>query len=117
MSKKNKHLLRIDLDPYVGVLFVAMNRTEFNKQTRSLAGLEIDLDTVDGYTLEDETNHVYLMYYNNKHGMFHELCHVVLSLFNHVGIDPREANGEPMAYMVGYLTRTIEKYKKDNKLR
>lgn len=35
--------------------------------------------------------------------LVHELSHVALCVFEHIGADPREGNGEPYCYLIGQM--------------
>lgn len=45
----------------------------------------------------------YLVWYSSTHTLAHELSHCVLDRFQRIGIDPREAGGEPFCYMLSQL--------------
>jgi hypothetical protein len=45
----------------------------------------------------------YLIWANTPKSLVHEICHVVLHVFERCGMDPRECQGEPFCYMVSQI--------------
>ncbi|MDZ4341707.1 MAG: hypothetical protein U1E51_04630, partial [Candidatus Binatia bacterium] len=45
----------------------------------------------------------YLVWASSRLVLVHEFSHAVLQLFDHTGIDPCEAGGEPFAYLLEHL--------------
>lgn len=45
----------------------------------------------------------YLVFADKPHTLAHEMAHAVLHLFERIGVDPRDSNGEPFCYLLSQL--------------
>lgn len=106
MSRKN-FSIELSLRPYFGKLHVASNRETYEAEHRRLFKSEDRLCAdQDGRFFAGEGKDgywTYLVWAKHDYALVHELSHVVLHLFGLVGIDPREAMGEPFCYMLSQL--------------
>jgi hypothetical protein len=99
---------KLSLSPYVGKLLITDSVKEYQRQHVRMFGHLDDLGSSAGRfrgLLSDDGSYTYLVW--SKKGrhevLAHEIAHVVLSVFELCGIDPREANGEPFCYMLSQL--------------
>jgi len=53
----------------------------------------------------------FIAYADQLQSLIHELSHIVLFTFLHIGIDPRKAKGEAFCYMMDNLYRQCKKLK------
>ena len=100
---------RILLTPYPGVVHVTRTRADYQRTYRKLTGLRVDDDlpaSTTGRTLPLARKGYadqYLVFAGDTGTLVHELAHVVLKLFDAIGVDPRDAGGEPFCYMLDHL--------------
>lgn len=98
-----KPYFELSLRPYSGNLFVARTRKGYEEAHAVLfkhpdvlncsqAGRFSGGEGKDGMW-------TYLVWAKNAHALSHEMCHVVLHVFERCGIDPIAAGGEPFCYM------------------
>jgi len=66
---------------------------------------EIPADTAGrvSFNVIGNGSFAYVLWAHKTPNLAHELSHVILHVFEHCGIDPREANGEPFCYMLSQL--------------
>ena len=100
-------MLKLSLRPYPGEVFVAASIEEYERAVLKLFKISDRPDkTMSGRFFAGE-NHagkwLYLVWGKDKNRLAHELSHVILHLFDRVGIDPREASGEPFCYLLSQL--------------
>lgn len=94
--------------PYPGNVTVCKTRNEYQREHKRLFGHEDEGLTernsgrMTGKTL-DPKGVEYLVWAASSCYLAHELAHVILNSFESVGIDPREAGGEPFCYMLSQL--------------
>ena len=108
---KNKltrtHLKKLALRPYPGYILVTKNRKAFERASLELFGIEDrDNGTQKGRFRGGSCWYhpfTYLVWYSTPETLAHELAHVVLDIFETVGIDPVSGNGEPFCYMLSQL--------------
>ena len=102
-----KETIEIPLSPYPFSVFVAPTRQEYETKHLQLFGEEDKLTSAQGgrfsYGKAKGGKGVYLIWGKNRTSITHELSHVVLDLFEMVGIDPRGCGGEPFCYMLCHL--------------
>lgn len=108
-KRPTRRLVReLSLRPYHGRLFVAATAKAYQKAHQRL------FKTPDTLTIAQDGRMVgegkdgmwtYLIWAADPFNLVHELSHVVLHVFERIGIDPREASGEPFCYMLTQLHR------------
>lgn len=99
-------LRELPLRPYPGMVFVTKDRAAFERAARELFGREERRTNQVGRYLAGETwyhPHTALIWWSKPEVLAHELSHVVLDIFETVGIDPVAAQGEPFCYMLSQL--------------
>lgn len=105
--KRKPFTIELSLRPYFGKLHVASNRETYEAEHRRLFKSEDRLcANQDGRFFAGEGKDgywTYLIWAKHDGALVHELSHVVLHLFGLVGIDPREAMGEPFCYLISQL--------------
>lgn len=101
---------KISLRPYVGTIYLCKSRKELHAQYKKLCQEDYPYsdDPKGGRYVKivddkSESGTKYLVWAHTKHALAHELAHVILIVFDLVGIDPREAKGEPFCYMLSQL--------------
>lgn len=103
----------LSLRPYPGEVRVFKSVKAYHKAHLKLFG-EPDKDLsgnqgrMTGIWNDKLKRRVYLVWATTPTFLAHELSHVILDLFDDVGIDPREANGEPFCYMLSQLLLECE---------
>ena len=101
----------ISLRPYLGTLLVTTTREEFTKACRRILGAEDTIRTgQQGRFMagpNKDGSQTYIIWATTPHTMAHEVGHVILDLFDIVGIDPREAGGEPFCYLLSQILLDI----------
>jgi len=98
--------------PYPGRAFLARNRKDFVKAHALLFKRAANIyETTDGICAwqADDEGYSYLLWGDDRDTLSHELSHLILDVFQRIGIDPREANGEPFCYMLSHLLNQVEK--------
>lgn len=110
-------MVELSLKPYPGRLCLATTRKDFEKSSQKVIGRRVPAEALlanDGRLLirtESKTKFkTYLVWVNTRNAVVHEAAHVVLDVFEDVGIVPNEGNGEPFAYMLGYVVEQIESH-------
>lgn len=97
----------ISLRPYPGRVSVCKTKTEFYRQHKIVMGdASVSLDDKYGRMVckwGNLSGGRYVVWAVDKERLSHELSHVILHVFELVGIDPREAGGEPFCYMLSQL--------------
>lgn len=108
-----KRFAEISLSPYVGRLFVAATRKDYERAHRRMFNESDNLAPEMGGRYSAGTdksgNWLYLVWSEGEQNLAHELAHVILHVFKLCGIDPREANGEPFCYMLSQLIMDTRK--------
>ena len=108
----------LSLRPYPGHVRVCGTQKEYQREHKRLHGVTDEGLTarnsgrMSGKTLEPRGVE-YLVWAAEPCYMAHELSHVILNTFESVGIDPREAGGEPFCYMLSQLMLEAELAKGD----
>ena len=98
----------IPLDPYPGILIVCETKKEFRDKYKQMTGSNMEkglLDNVLGRACKLQNSKVtaYLVWGEGPFDLIHELTHCVLYLFEQIGVDPRDGNGEPFCYMMDHV--------------
>ena len=102
---------KLSLRPYPGVVVVCKDRAEFIRQCwKSFEIHECPSEQTQGRMRVDFSgpHPVFVLFASAPAYLAHELGHVVLCLFEHIGADPREANGEPFCYLLSQLMLEAE---------
>ncbi len=100
---------RLQLRPYPGEVWITKSVKQYQKAHLKRFGEE-DSVMNDGAVrsgrmmgIQDEKGTTYIVYATSPVYLAHELSHVVLDLFECIGIDPRSGNGEPFCYLLSQL--------------
>lgn len=98
----------LSMRPYPGNVHIAATRSEYQRKHKEMfghkdAGLtKSNSGRMTGRTLEPKGVE-YLVWGAEPCYLAHEIAHVILNSFEAIGIDPREAGGEPFCYMLSQL--------------
>jgi len=99
----------LSLRPYNGRLFLAASKKDYEAGHKKLFKTNDLLNNgTEGRFRGGEGKDgmwTYLIYAEEPHTLAHELSHVVLHVFERVGINPIEALGEPFCYMLSQLMK------------
>ena len=105
---------KLSLRPYPGQVRVCKTQKAYQREYQKLFG------GVDAYLTETNKGRMtgkvgdgmksprYLVWASSTTYLAHELSHVILHVFEVVGIDPRAADGEPFCYMLSQLLLECE---------
>lgn len=98
---------QLSLRPYPGILFVAKSKKDYERAHKKLFKSPdvLSCEQAGRFAVGEGKRGMltYLVYGGSIPSLCHELSHVVLHLFEYVGIDPRESLGEPFCYMLSQL--------------
>lgn len=104
MTPKTREL---SLRPYTGRLFIAYSREAYEKAHVRLFDEPDILNCTQAGRFSGGKGKdgmwTYLVWAEEQHNLAHEMSHVVLHVFEQIGIDPRDSNGEPFCYLLGQL--------------
>lgn len=99
---------KIMLTPYPGWIVLAKDVKEFEREYKRRTGLACTVPSdvtgrcqplsAPGYS------DIYLVFAKNRFALIHELSHVVLKLFEHIGLDPRREGEEAFCYLIEHLS-------------
>ena len=110
MSAKRKltraGLREIPLRPYPGMVFVTRNRKAFMRAARELFDRDGGITCQAGRFMAGPSwyhPHTAIVWWTKPETLAHELGHVVLDIFETVGINPISGNGEPFCYLLSQL--------------
>lgn len=111
-TDKKRGVFEISLRPYPGKLLVIGSREEFSKAClRILNHPDTLLPGQQGRFMagpDKDGMQNYLVWATNPHTMAHEVSHVILDLFEMIGIYPAAAGGEPFCYLLSQILLDIE---------
>ncbi len=96
----------LSLRPYVGKLYVAASKEDYERGHKRLFKRPDKLTIAQAGRFSGEGNDnmwTYLVWGKDAPRLAHELAHVILEVFMLCGIDPREGAGEPFCYMLSQL--------------
>lgn len=96
-------MIQLSLRPYPGKVWVCKSKKEYRLKHIELFGIDDDLKNCFGRMAGHGKKIIYLVWAIDGPRLSHELSHVILHVFDLVGIDPRQANGEPFCYMLSQL--------------
>ena len=111
--KKPLPIQKINLRPYIGTLYVTRTQAQFRSAYKRLfADDDCGLSDNDGGRYirgpHRQTRALtYLVWAEEGRHMVHELAHVVLDLFETVGVAPCSSGGEAFCYMLGKLCEDV----------
>jgi hypothetical protein len=113
MAKLPKPVKRFEIPIYGGEVLLYKDQKEFWKAYEFLGGRQEYESPKSGeaaHLTSDDGMNVFLIgwYSERLPTLVHEVTHTAIFLFWHVGIDPRDSNGEAMAYLVGYLIDKLQ---------
>ena len=99
-------MVKLSMRPYNADLFVFRNVEKYQKKHKELFGFRDEIGAgvngrMGGGVVDGKKT--YIVWADEPHNLAHELSHCILDRFQDVGIDPREANGEPFCYMLSQL--------------
>jgi hypothetical protein len=100
---------RLSLRPYHGEIRLCDDVSDFKRQYKRITKIECPYDPQPKggqFVLleKDEiVDRIFLVYARNAPSLAHELCHVLLVVFDTIGHDPRKGDGEPFCYMLSQL--------------
>lgn len=106
------------LRPYPGRLFIAYTKSAYEAATLEIFGEKDKLDGSEGgkfnYAGGKDGISTYVVWGSNVPYWTHEMSHVVLHLFQRVGVNPVKSTGEPFCYMVQALMEDVSKLRPRN---
>lgn len=101
------YLKEISLRPYPGMVFVTQNKNAFDRAAKELFDREEkQQNTQAGRFIAGPSGyhpHTALVWWSKPETLAHELAHVVLDIFETVGINPISGQGEPFCYLLSQL--------------
>lgn len=104
------------IKPYNGRLFIAKTKKSYEKAHKTYFNESHSVScNVEGQFYGGcckDGFWTYLLWADNDAAMAHELSHAILHIFERVGIDPRESNGEPFCYLLQYLFTEYKEWAK-----
>lgn len=105
------------LRPYPGRLFIAYTKRGYEAATKEIFGEMDKLDGSEGgkfnYAGGKDGISTYVVWGSNMPFWSHEMSHVVLHLFQRVGVNPVKSSGEPFCYMVQTLMEDVVKLRRN----
>lgn len=111
-KKSRPDIVELSLRPYIGTLWLARTREAYDREHKRIFNVEDHHKTNQAgrFAVGESENGAlaYLIWASNAHTLAHELSHVILDVFERVGIDPRAAGGEPFCYMLSQLLLDAE---------
>lgn len=97
----------LTLRPYPGKILICKSKKEYRREHIRLFGESIDLKykygRMDGRMDGCGKTATYLVWGCDTPRLAHELSHVILSVFELIGIDPKLSAGEPFCYLLSQL--------------
>lgn len=97
----------LSLRPYNGRLFIARTPKSYEAAHKRMFGSEDKLTIAQNGRFYRGCGKdgmiTYLIWGKKTPQVAHEIAHVVLDVFERVGIDPCSGNGEPFCYMLSQL--------------
>ena len=98
---------KISLQPYPGEIWHCVSKKEYQKTHKKVFKKKDNIKGVSGRASGSFAKGTYLIWGKTHDTLLHEISHALLFLFEAVGIDPREANGEPFCYLLQHVVREI----------
>lgn len=101
-----KGLKEVPMRPYPGMIFVTQDWDAFERAAFELFGkTEIHTNQCGRFLAGASWYHPHtrILWWTTPETLVHELGHVVLDLFELIGVDPCSGNGEPFCYMLSQL--------------
>lgn len=101
-------LKELPLRPYPGMVFVTKDRKAFERAAKELWDRDerhVGPEQKGRFVAGASWYHPFtaLIYWTEPETLAHELAHVILDIFETVGIDPVSGQGEPFCYMLSQL--------------
>lgn len=107
-------MTEISIRPYTGRLFFCHSVADYERtHKRIFKTPDVLTCNIEGrFSAGEGTDGMwtYVVYAESPRVMAHEFSHVVLHVFERIGADPREANGEPFCYMLSQLMLDAENH-------
>ena len=105
----------LQLRPYPGFVMLFDDFEAYRRKHRQVLGKDFDVDrrSIWGRCVPIQSADCaswYLVYVQRRRlpTLVHELTHVLLMTFDHIGADPKEGNGEPFCYMLSTLVEEAQ---------
>ena len=104
---KSKHR-ELSLRPYPGRILLCHTLKELRSQYEKLCDKDYPYsdDPNGGRFVKLEISgepDIWLVFAATPHALAHEFCHVLLHVFDRIGCEPKDGNGEPFCYMLSQL--------------
>lgn len=94
-----------------GTVYYYTDLAKFRKAMKRKIG--DDPGEASGWTIADDSGNFYVgVFDGNPATVVHESVHIAMTILERVGIEPYEANGEPVAYLVDHLFAQLMKVHK-----
>lgn len=99
----------LSLRPYPGRVFLCRSMAELRREHRRLTKNDIGESSENSHGLmavvknEKTGKRIYLVTADTPSCLAHEFSHVIFSLFDYVGMDPRDSQGEAFCYLLDRL--------------
>lgn len=107
-------LKEISLRPYPAQLFYAKTKTDYEKGHQKLFGIPAKTTPRQQGQFSarsgPEQSWVCLIWAEDFPSLAHEVSHVVLTVFEDIGVDPIESSNEPFCYLLEQILRDILKW-------
>jgi len=104
---------KLSLRPYPGNLYFCKTKSDYEKGHKKLFESNdfISKNQCGRFfgSEDDNGNWTYIIWGKDFPNISHEICHVILHLFQRIEVDPRESNGEPFCYLLSQLLYDIRK--------
>lgn len=104
---KKTTLKELSLRPYHGRLFVATTKKDYEAAHKKLFKTSDVLNCTQAGRFTGGEGHdgmwTYLIFATSPDTLAHELSHVLFTVFEMCGMDPRDSGGEAFCYMLSQL--------------
>lgn len=98
---------QLSLRPYHGTIHVCNSLESLQAEYRRITGQEYPFnDDGNGRYIKldgDNGDVLWLAWGDSIKSLVHELSHILLHTFGHIGHDPTQGDGEPFCYMLSAL--------------
>ena len=101
----------ISIKPYPGIAYYTSDKKDFRKTQKKLFGISEEVGKhLGGRFYGEQVNGywTYLIYATSNATIAHEVSHMILHMFDRIGINPHEGNGEPFRYLLEQVIKDIE---------
>lgn len=94
---------KLSLRPYPGEVWLCSTPDELKRRFKKHTGETFKAEIDEGGGITAFVSGIYLVYAADTPCLAHEFGHVLLDLFEFVGHNPTEGDGEPFCYLLGTL--------------